>query len=350
MKATLIFPLLCGAAMLADDAGKVCQAQTKPATKPTTAKPIAKPATTKPQAATIGNHKQANSRTDDEKALRKSAADFAKAYNERDAKALAAQFAPQAEMVDLDGNVIQGREAIEKSFAEQFEKPVFKMAVEIESLRFVGDNLAVEDGNLTLTNERDDVAVRSRYTAVQVREGGRWLVASSRDVANPTDRVEPHQHLRQLEWLLGNWVEESGHSIVVSSCRWDESKNFLLTDYTVKVAGQTAMSGTQRIGWDPLTRQIKTWTFDNDGGYGEGYWHRDGDRWLVKLNGVSADGRAGSMTQVHRRLSDHRRTWCAVERVLGGEPLDDIEEITVVRAAPKPKLQPKTSGKSSTKD
>ena len=136
---------------------------------------------------------------------------------------------------------------------------------------------------------------------------------------------------------MGDWVEEGGDSIVATSCRWDESKNYLLTDYTVKVAGQTTMNGTQRIGWDPLTRQIKTWTFDSDGGYGEGYWHRDGDRWLVKLHGVSADGRTGSATQIHTRLNDHSRTWSAVDRLLGGESLPDIEEITVVRAAPKPK-------------
>jgi hypothetical protein len=188
-----------------------------------------------------------------------------------------------------------------------------------------------------MTSEDQATTVRSRYTAVHVREGGTWLVASSRDVVNPNDRVQPHEHLTQLAWLVGDWVQESGNSIVVTSYRWDEGQNFLLGDYTVKVAGQVTMKGTQRIGWDPLTRQIKTWTFDSDGGYGEGYWHRDGDRWLVKLEGVSADGRNGSMTQIHMRLNDHRRTWRAVDRVRGGQTLDDIDEISIVRAAPKPK-------------
>jgi uncharacterized protein (TIGR02246 family) len=324
MRAKLVFVLLAGVAMLAGSAWAIDKAQPKS----TGAKPTApKPSASRP----------ASNRAADEKALRKSADDFAQAFNARDAKAIAAQFAPQAEMVDLDGNVIQGREAIEESFARQFAEPLFKVAVEIESLRFVGDNLAVEDGHLVMTNEDHDVTLRSRYTAVHAREGGKWLVASSRDVVNPNERVEPHEHLRQLAWLVGDWVEESGDSIVVTSYRWDEGKNFLLGDYTVKVAGQAAMKGTQRVGWDPLTRQIKTWTFDSDGGYGEGYWHRDGDRWLVKLEGVSADGRSGSMTQIHTRLNDHRRTWRAVDRVLGSEPLDDIDEITVVRPAPKPK-------------
>lgn len=273
----------------------------------------------------------------DEKLIRKLADDFVEAYNASDAKAIAKQFAPHAEMVDLDGNVVQGRDSIEKFYAEHFEQPLFKAAIEVESLRFVGDNICIEDGHLNFSSHDEDVTLRSRYTTVHVREDDTWQIVSSRDVLNPHDRVPSHEHLKQLAWLVGDWVEEGGDSLVTTSCRWDESKNFLLSDYTVKAAGKTMMSGTQRIGWDPLTQQIKTWTFDNDGGYGEGYWHRDSDRWLVKLTGVSADGRTGSTTQIHTRHNDHTRTWSAVDRVLGGEPLPDIEEITVVRAAPKPK-------------
>lgn len=323
MKSPRLISLACGAVLTA---GIACAAD----------KPQAKPVPKQPPAAASARQAPPH-RTEDEKALRKSAADFANAYNDHDAKAIAALFAPRAEMVDLDGHVVQGREAIEKSFAEHFEGPLFTVAVEIESLRFVGDNLALEDGHLALTSEEHDLTIRSRYTAVHVREGGQWLVASSRDVVNPNDRVPPHEHLEQLAWLVGDWVEEGGDSIVTTSCRWDEGKNYLLSDYTVKVAGQTTMSGSQRIGWDPLARQIKTWTFDNDGGRGEGYWHRDGDRWIVKLQGVSADGRVGSVTQIHTSVNDHTRTWRAADRLLGDEPLPDIEETTVVRRPPKPK-------------
>lgn len=298
----------------------------------------AKPASAK-RAANVAARQPAGKHADDERALRKLADDFVKAFNARDAQALAQQFAPQAEMADLDGNVVQGREAIQEFYAEHFQGPLFKTSIQIESLRFLGDDLAIEDGQLTFSSEDEDVTMRSRYTVVHSREDGKWLIVSSRDVVNPNDRVPPHEHLKQLAWLVGDWVEEGGDSLVSTSCRWDESKNFLLSEYTVKAAGKTMMSGTQRIGWDSLTRQIKTWTFDSDGGYGEGYWHRDGDRWLVKLTGVSADGRAGSTTQIHTRKNDHTRTWSAVDRVLGGEPLADIDEITVVRAAPKPPVK-----------
>ena len=91
------------------------------------------------------------------------------------------------------------------------------------------------------------------------------------------------------------------------------------------------MSGTQRIGWDPFSKQLKAWSFDSEGGFSEGFWQRDGNRWTLKLTGVSADGRVGSATQIHTFVSDHAMTWQATDRVLGGESLPDIAEITIVR-------------------
>ena len=46
--------------------------------------------------------------------------------------------------------------------------------------------------------------------------------------------------------------------------------------------GQARADGTQRIGWDPLTKQFKSWVFDANGGYGEGLWMRQGDQWVIK--------------------------------------------------------------------
>jgi uncharacterized protein (TIGR02246 family) len=277
-----------------------------------------------------------SSRATDEKLLRQSALDFAAAYNARDAKKIAAQFAPQAELVDVQGIAIQGREAIEKTFSAQFAEPLqYKMAIEIDTLRFLSDNLAVEEGRLVQTSDDDDLP-HDRYLVIHVREGGKWLVASARDIIEPETRPSAHEHLKHLEGMVGDWVDEGADSVVVTSCRWDEKQNFLLVDYTTKIAGQPALSGTQRIGWDPLTHQLKTWNFDSEGGHSQGVWHRDGDRWIVQFHGVSADGRVGSATEIHTFLSEHAMSWQAVHRVLGGEPMPDTGEIKVVRAPPKP--------------
>jgi uncharacterized protein (TIGR02246 family) len=126
-----------------------------------------------------GEHANDERHAADEKVLKKLADDFANAFNAGDAKAIASQFAPQAEMVDLDGDVLQGRDAIEKFYAETLREPRLNLAVEIESLRFVGDGLAIENGHLAFFNEDREPILRSRYTVVHTRDDGRWLIAGS---------------------------------------------------------------------------------------------------------------------------------------------------------------------------
>ena len=87
--------------------------------------------------------------------------------------------------------------------------------------------------------------------------------------------------------------------------RLGRPQNFLLRSFDVRVKGKPALTGTQRIGWDPLTKQIKSWVFDSTGGYGEGLWMRQGDQWVIKATGVRPSGRTTTATQVLSRASAH---------------------------------------------
>ena len=69
------------------------------------------------------------------------------------------------------------------------------------------------------------------------------------------------------------------------------------------------MTGTQRIGWDPVTRNIRSWVFDSEGGFGEGVWTREGNKWIVKKTGVTGDGKIASATNIISQVSKHRMTW-----------------------------------------
>src|SRR6185312_13752121 len=102
-------------------------------------------------------------------------------------------------------------------------------------------------------------------------------------------------------------------------------------------AGKPVMSGTQRIGWDPLARQIRSWIFESDGGHGEGLWARDGNQWIVKLSGALPTGRKATSTQVITFVSKDIARWKSVDRTVGGSLLPDIEEIVLVRKPPMPK-------------
>lgn len=307
----------------------VCMAQKDaPAGASKTKAAPAQPAKTKPVAA-------APELSADEKAIHQLIDEVEKAYNAADAKAVAALFTEDAELVDEDGNVTHGRAAIEELFAAAFEaKPGAKMVIEVDSIRSIGPGLVVEDGMTTVTVSPGEPPERSRYTVVHIKQDGKWRMASARDITP----IAPSnvERLQQLEWLIGEWMDESPNTVVHSNYRWSEDGNFIINEFSAKIGGHPAMSGTQRFGWDPLANQIRSWVFDSTGGYGEGLWTRDGDRWVIKLRNVTSDGQVGTATNVLKMIDKDRWGWQSYDRMVGGELTPEIEEVIVVRKPPKP--------------
>ncbi len=272
----------------------------------------------------------------DREAILGTAEAFVKAYAGRDAAAIAALFAPEAEYVDEEGTEFRGRDEIELTLKAFFEKyPKAGLAMEIESLRFVTPELAIEDGISACFPDEAGPAHRSRYTAIHSKIDGKWLVASSREQAL-RDRREHASHLKQLDWLVGEWVDQDDDSVVHFRCDYSEDGNYLLRDFTVSVAGEKVMSGTQRIGWDPASEKLRAWTFDSEGGFFEGVWHQDGETWVLTASGITSDGRNGSATALFTPVNGHTMTWQAVHREFDGAREPDSEEFTLVRMAPVP--------------
>ncbi len=284
-------------------------------------------------------------RADDEQALRALVTEFTRAFNAGDVKAVAALFSDNARLVTLTGRAINGRAAIEQLFASSLQEyPGQTIEVKTESLRLLGADSAVEEGTTTLTSPPAAGAPRgssetTRYSVAYVKRDGKWLQDSIRDYPLPESASEPtaHEHLQELEWLIGDWVDESDEAEVHTTCRWSENRSFLLRSFHVRIRGQSALSGTQRIGWDPRLKQIRSWVFDSDGGFSEGLWSRDGERWVIKKTGVLKDGRTASATNVLTRANKDTMKWASTDRTFGADVLADAEEITLVREPPKPR-------------
>ena len=170
---------------------------------------------------------------------------------------------------------------------------------------------------------------------IYARQGGRWLHARIRD--EQPDEVSPHEQLLQLEWMLGEWVNESDDGIVKTNCKWSDDGNFLLREFDVKVEGRIALSGTQRIGWDAQRKQFRMWVFDDRGGFAEGLLSRDGDRWITKASGVRSDGQSVSVTTAFTPLGKDRILWETLERTVGGEVVPGTDQFYLVRRAPPPR-------------
>jgi uncharacterized protein (TIGR02246 family) len=274
----------------------------------------------------------------DESAIRANVDAFAKAYNAGDAKAIAKLFASDAQMVDEDGSSYHGRDAIEKAFADIFaDASEGRIRVDVETLRFFGPALAIETGRSKATSEPGDPPDLSRYTVVHTKSpDGKWQMAFVRDIE--ASELPGYDQLQSLEWLVGDWVDESADSIVRTSCKWSDNKNFLLQDAEIRTRGADTMHLSQRIGWDPLTKQVKSWLFDSDGGYGESYWTHDGDHWLVKATAVRKDGTTGSMTNIYTQKGKDAYIWRTTDRIIGGDVLPPLE-VRVVRKPPEAVLR-----------
>jgi hypothetical protein len=82
---------------------------------------------------------------------------------------------------------------------------------------------------------------------------------------------------------------------------------------------------------DPCTGQLRSWLFDDDGGFGEGAWTRDGKRWVIAASGVQADGGEPTATNILTPVDRDTFTWQSTERTLDGEELLNLPPIKVRR-------------------
>jgi len=269
-----------------------------------------------------------------EKAIRDFEVEFVREYNQGDSKAVAAHFTEDAEVVDIDGEHYQGRDVIAQGFAGLFaQNKGAKIALEIFTIRSLSPDVAQEEGRSVVTPIEG--APHSRlYTVVYVKRDGRWLVSSIRD--DPDPQVSPHERLKDLDWMIGDWIDEGEDSIVRLNCRWSEDENYLLRSFTVQRQGETVLSVSQRIGWDPLARQIRSWDFDSAGGYGEGRWTRNGESWVIRHTGVQPEGKTASSTNTMTKERPDLVRWISTDRVIGDELLPDDISYVLVRVPPRP--------------
>jgi len=274
-------------------------------------------------------------RAADEAAIRANIEQFVRAYNTGDAKLVASLFTPDAQIVDKDGDEAQGREAIAKTFADSFAAaPKKKLEVFVESIRFLGPDLALEVGTTKETYSPGEPPERDRYTVLHVKRDGKWQMALAREEEGPPPTS--HERLQPLAWLVGEWVDDGGSAVVASSCRWSPDGNFLLQEFRLKVNGRDALDVTQRIGWDPLAKRVHSWVFDSEGGFGESDWTPEGSAWIIRATAVRPDGTTASATNLLVPTGADGYAWRSTDRIVAGERQPSTE-VRVARKPPEPK-------------
>lgn len=258
-----------------------------------------------------------------------------KAFNAGDAAALAGMFIEDGEVVDENGTVTESRAEIASLFKRFFERfPKATLEMEVTDAREIGDDVVIEEGVRRITTDQGAAAAQVRYVAVRTKQGDRWPLASYREFSDdplPT----PTEMLATLDWIVGDWVDESPDGKTQISYRWTEDGNFLIGEYNLSVGGQPASKSVQRIGWDPVEGTLRSWTFDSDGGFSEGEWLGTDDGWVVKSEATLPDGTIGSATVTIRPSDADHFVVESTDRIVGGVEEADFK-LVIARKPPQP--------------
>jgi uncharacterized protein (TIGR02246 family) len=271
--------------------------------------------------------------------------------NRGDAEGLAACWTAGGDFAGPSGERVEGRQNIQKAFQELFAAHKnSKVKLRIASLRVASEDLVLLDMIAQVKHvPTESTTEDSLLSLVVVKRDGRWLIESARETS--TVESSPVQHLKPLEWLVGNWADKAspdGDGLVVrSTCDWTANHAFLIRKFKVEAKADVARQGTEIIGWDPRTRRIRSWVFDSDGGFGENTWIRDGNRWLVRHTGVRPDGSDASATNILTVVDADTVTVQSKDRMAGGERQPDVAVVTIKRQKPtKAEAAPKEPPKS----
>jgi uncharacterized protein (TIGR02246 family) len=260
---------------------------------------------------------------------------FVNAFEKGDAKAVAAFWAEDGDYVDLNGRNLQSRAAIENAFKDFFtENKGLKLRVDVNSLRFVTPDTAIEDGITSVIPPDGTPPNQARYTNVHVKKDGQWVLQSVREF--PYTPPGNYEHLRGLEWAVGEWVDEGdGPEIDHTTFEWSPDGNFLISTQDATVKDTLVSRATEWIGWDPATSQVRSWSFVADGSIGENTWSNEGDQWIIKTNAILPNGKKLAATNTITRNGPDEITWQSKDRTLDGKALPDVAEIKMKRVPSK---------------
>ena len=253
------------------------------------------------------------------------------AYAKGDVKAMADFFADSADYITEDGRTFSGREAIEGAIQSGLvENRGSKLTINADTVRVLGPECVLEKGSTIVTTKTGNTS-GSLYTAIHEKKGGKWKI--SQLIESPLPEITPRDRLAEFEWLIGEWEEtdKTDDLTVRSQYLWARGGNFMTRNVTVRRAGNVTLEGWQIIGWDPLEECLRSWTFDGDGGFAEGRFTRDGNRWLLRETGVAPEGSRNSADITITKVNADRFFWESNNRTLDGEPQPAISRLEINR-------------------
>lgn len=125
----------------------------------------------------------ATTRANDERALHELWRRFERAFNDGDSVAAASVYAPDADRISASGELVSGRDEIQKRYAAMLQRRAADSSsvpfhAEIR-VRLLTADVALLDG--AWSGVRDGGTVRGHFTLTATKQDGQWLIAAGRD-------------------------------------------------------------------------------------------------------------------------------------------------------------------------
>jgi hypothetical protein len=147
----------------------------------------------------------------------------------------------------------------------------------------------------------------------------------------PVSESSHFDQLKELDWLVGSWIDKDENLELQITYEWDKNKNFLIQHFSLKISGEKELDGLQMIGWDPTAKKIRSWVFDSDGGFGESVWLKQDNSWSSRMNFTLADGRKASSIHIYTKIGKDAYTFASESRDVDGKLLPNIGPFKIVR-------------------
>lgn len=270
-------------------------------------------------------------RGSDRAAIRRATQEYLTAIKRGRPDEIASFWTPDGVFVDEFGREESGRELAQMARPRDHADAAGAPRGLLETtIRLITADVALEEGIEPAAGQSDPTRGVGRFSAIWVKRDGRWLLDHVRE--SRTVAASPHDFLRPLAWMVGEWKSEDGDVRVRMRCDWSEDKQFLLREIHIAPPGGRPLVVTQRIGWDGSKRRVKAWSFDSTGGHGEAEWTPQGQRWLVKGTAITAEGGLAESQSSYTPDGDQALIWESSQAAHGGVALPD-RKLRLVREA-----------------
>jgi uncharacterized protein (TIGR02246 family) len=269
----------------------------------------------------------------DEAAIKQSIAAYADAFNKQDLETVIGYWSQNGVHVDREtGERTEGREAIKADLAGTFEASQgATLAGRVNRVRMVKPDVAHVDGEVVLSLPGEN-PTSTIFSAILVNQNGKWMIDTIEESPAPVPS-DNYEALAELDWMLGEWVDDGGDIQVNTKVSWAANGAFMLRSFVVTTADDLVRQGTEVIGWDPRSGEIRSWSFQSDGSFGDGTWSKNGEDWIVKASQTLPDGRAASGTYIFSKQGDDQISVRLIGHMIEGEPQPSGEGTTLKRVA-----------------